>query len=156
MEKSETIEIEAVRFTIDVGEYTAPEDLEWVPDAAAFVLQVRDGDGGETEQRYGYTCLEHAFLLLNRLETRESGRVLWGTGLTEIRFNGDEVSLFGNPEIVGTVGDLRSATEDLVEQIFEHMHRHNVDTRSIATNVAEGRFGPWEIDPVEVHDRLVD
>lgn len=137
MDSNWTLEIDSVDFTFDVGEYTEPEDLEWLPDAADFILQIHEKDREVTEYQYGYTCLKHIFLLLNRLKTRESGRFLWGTGLGEIRFEGDEVKVFGNPELVGTVDDFRSTTEDLARQIFEYIRQHDVDTRSIATNIAK-------------------
>lgn len=145
-----------MEFTVGVGEYTTPRDLEWLPDAATVELRVRDSRGEVTDHRYGFTCLEHAFLLLDRLETRESGRVLWGTGYVELQFDGETVTVDGNPSLVGPVDEFRTAAEDLIAQLFEYLQRHNVDTREVATKIADGRFAPWTTDPVAVHDQLLN
>ena len=156
MDESESVDFTSVRFTVNVGEHMTPRNLEWLPDAATLVLQVRDEDGEVTDHRYGYTCLEHAFLLLDRLEKRESGRVLWGTGLVDLQFDGETVMLVGKPFLTGPVGEFRSATEDLITQLFEYLRRHGVDTHEVATDIADGRFAPWAADPVNVHDQLLD
>lgn len=156
MDGAEGIDITSVRFTIEVGEYTTAEDLEWLPDAAKVVLRVRDGGGEVTDYQYGSTCLEHAFLLLDRLENRESVWVLWGTRLVNLRFNDETVTLDAKPRLTGPVGEFRAATETLIAQLFEYLRRHDVDTHEVATNIAEGRFTPWEIDPANVHDRVLD
>ncbi|UTF52962.1 hypothetical protein [Natronosalvus rutilus] len=141
---------------VEVGEYTIAESLEWLADAAKVVLRVRDEGGEVTNHQYEYTCLEHAFLLLDRLEKRESGRMLWGTGLVNLRFNDETVTLGAKPRLTGPVGEFRAATEALVAQLFEYLRRHDIDAHEVATNIAEGRFALWEIDPANVHDRVLD
>lgn len=156
MGEGEGIDVTAVRFTIEVGEYISAADLEWLPDAAKVVLRVRDEDGEVTDHGYGYTCLEHTYLLLDRLERRESGRVLWGTGIITLQFDDETAMLGRKPRLIGSVGEFRTATEALIAQLFDYLRRHDVDTDEVATNIAESRFTPWEIDPVDVYERVLD
>jgi hypothetical protein len=156
MDESSVFDIKSVRFTFEVDEYTDPEDLLWLPDAATLVLQIQNGSGEEDEYPYGYTCLEHAFVLLNRLEMRESGWVLWGTGPRTIRFHDDGVTLLGDPDIIGSISEFQMTTEDLIKQMFEYLRHHDLNTTEVTTNIANGHFAPWEINPIGVHHRLQD
>lgn len=70
--------------------------------------------------------------------------------------DGGTVTLGGNPRLTGPVGEFRAAIEDLLTQLFAYLRQLDVDTREVAENVATGRFAPWEADPIDVHDRLLE
>ena len=135
---------------ITPSDFDNAEEYVWIPDARAIMISRRSES---TEQRFCYTCLEHLFLLLNHIEQGESGAVLAGTGGMDVTYENETVTLHGRPPVVGTIGEMKTVVRTLIQSVFEELVADGVDTRSVAQEIADGRFS-FAIDSVTVHDAL--
>lgn len=157
MNHPEEIEFSSVRLVPEFTSYDTGEDVVWVPDAINLKLRRQSNSEEEAERPHSSTSLEHIFLLLNQLEEGESGDVLWGSSGIIVTFAGDGVVLAHKGiELVGSPTSAWQAVENLIRETFDELRRQGVDTRRVARQLQEGRLASRTIDPLDVHDRLLD
>jgi hypothetical protein len=153
MSDPEVLEVESVELEVGLDEADSGEYIAWTPDAVTVVVR-RDDDGAR--MFHSYASLEHLFLLLDQLERGESGEVLWGSSGILVEFADEQVTLeHEGIHLTGTTRTMIEMVEELVGDCFERIDDDGADTRDVAETLGDGRFAPWGIDPVAVHDRLV-
>ena len=133
------------------SEYDPPKAYVSVPDALEIVVSRRSSS---TSRRFVYTCLDHLFELLNRIERRESGRVLAGTGVMDVTVENETVTLYARPRLVGTVEETKAVVLRLIASVFEELAGAGLDTRERARDVADRRS--LTVDPIAVHDSVMN
>lgn len=157
MTHAEDLDISEVHLVPEFTEYDPGEGIVWVPDAINLKIRRQCSSGETVESLHSYTCLEHVFLLLDQLEAGTSDTVLWGSSGLGVEFAESSVTLSHNGvNLVGSRTSVRQTVEDLAREIVEELRRQGVDTDGVARQLRDGRFAPWAIDPVAVHDRLID
>lgn len=155
MTRAEEIDINAVYLLPEFTQYDRGESIVRVPDAINLKVRRQCSSGKTVESLHSYTCLEHVFLLLDQLEEGTSDTVLWGNSGLGVEFAENSVTLsHKGVNLVGSRTSIQQAVEDLTLEIFEELQRQGVDTHEVARQLREGRFAPWTIDPLNVHDRL--
>ncbi|WP_435174588.1 hypothetical protein [Halorussus sp. AFM4] len=157
MTHAEEIEISEVRLLPEFTQYDPREGIVWVPDAIKLKIRRQCSSGETVESLHSYTCLEHVLLLLDQLEEGTSDTVLWGSSGLGVEFTGSSVTLsHKGVNLVGSRTSIRQAVEDLIQEIFEELRRQGVDTDEVARQLQEGRFASRTIEPLDIHDRLID
>ena len=155
MAHAEEIDISTVHLLPEFTQYDPGKSIVWVPDAIDLKVRRQCSSGETVESLHSYTCLEHVFLLLDQLEEGTSDTVLWGSSGLRVEFAESSVTLSHKGiSLVGSRTSIQQAVEDLTKEIFEELQRQGVDTDEVARQLREGRFAPWTIDPLNVHDRL--
>ena len=155
MTHAEEIDISKVHLLPEFTQYDPGESIVWVPDAINLKVRRQCSSGETVESLHSYTSLEHVFLLLDQLEEGTSDTVLWGSSGLGVESAESSVTLSHKGiNFVGSRTSIQQAVEDLIQEIFEKLQREGVDTDEVAKQLREGRFAPWTIDPLNVHDRL--
>lgn len=155
MTHAEEIDISTVHLLPEFTQYDREESIVWIPDAINLKLRRQCSSGETIESLHSYTCLEHVFLLLNQLEEGTSNTVLWGSSGLGVEFMENSVTLSHKGiNLVGSSTSIQQAVEDFIKEVFQELQRQGADTHEVARQLREGRFAPWTIDPLNVHDRL--
>lgn len=152
----DAVALESVELQLSFLEYASdPESFVWIPDEMALSIRRPTEDGTEAT-RLTWTCLEHLLILLNQIESGQSGTILSGTGLVRVEQSDDRVTIRTRPMLVGPHDEMRDAVEGLVRETFLELRSRGLDTESVAERLAEGRFSDRDLDVVSLHDRLLD